>query len=477
MIAVEERLELGAVAHAARRGRRCGSERRRFAARLRRERANRRRLRDERRGEQADRGERDAMRDHWLLGGNAGAHRGGKRGAPSPPICAKGTARVRRRLLTRLAAEHTLGGAAESSGMVASLPTSRRSSGLAPRELHESSRLLRDPFLRIADEEHGATTGSGESTDQQALDVARASHLRTLMDIRLKPLREQSVVITGASSGIGLVTAKRAAKAGARVVLAARNEHDLASAVASIREDGGRALALRMEARASRPSDFGHAGEAVEHRHAVVREVAFTHWNRAATDPAGVRAGGRGTSDSRGRGATHSRRHRRRHGQGRESGREALAAAHRQSPWSEARSIHRRPTRRSRTGPTTSTSRSRMTAGSAADSTDTYESGAHTRRPRCTRRVSPSLASRRSPRSYSPATWSGATTDKQNGGSIESRANRPLTASPDSAPPCPSSLWNETWQWKSHVPTSSGTMSATPSAIERAIARHRCASR
>ena len=131
--------------------------------------------------------------------------------------------------------------------MVASLPTSRRSSGLAPRELHESSRLLRDPFLRIADEEHGATTGSGESTDQQALDVARASHLRTLMDIRLKPLREQGVVITGASSGIGLVTAKRAAKADARVVLAARNEHDLASAVASIREDGGRALALRME--------------------------------------------------------------------------------------------------------------------------------------------------------------------------------------------------------------------------------------
>src|SRR5438105_2112085 len=46
------------------------------------------------------------------------------------------------------------------------------------------------------------------------------------MDVRLRPLGEQVVVITGASSGIGLVTAKKAAAAGARVVLAARNEAD-----------------------------------------------------------------------------------------------------------------------------------------------------------------------------------------------------------------------------------------------------------
>ena len=62
------------------------------------------------------------------------------------------------------------------------------------------------------------------------------------MDLRLRPLPEQTIVITGASSGIGLVTAKRAAAAGARVVLAARNEHDLASAVTVIREQGGRAI-------------------------------------------------------------------------------------------------------------------------------------------------------------------------------------------------------------------------------------------
>jgi NAD(P)-dependent dehydrogenase (short-subunit alcohol dehydrogenase family) len=62
------------------------------------------------------------------------------------------------------------------------------------------------------------------------------------MEIRLKPLAEQVLVITGASSGIGLVTAKRAAERGAKVVLAARNERDLAEAVQKIRDEGGRAV-------------------------------------------------------------------------------------------------------------------------------------------------------------------------------------------------------------------------------------------
>ena len=62
------------------------------------------------------------------------------------------------------------------------------------------------------------------------------------MKIQLLPLREQVIVITGASSGIGLVTAKQAAARGACVVLAARNEHDLRDAVDRIRAAGGRAI-------------------------------------------------------------------------------------------------------------------------------------------------------------------------------------------------------------------------------------------
>ena len=62
------------------------------------------------------------------------------------------------------------------------------------------------------------------------------------MRIHLKPLHQQTIVITGASSGIGLVTARAAAARGARVVLAARNEQDLDAAVGGIRARGGRAI-------------------------------------------------------------------------------------------------------------------------------------------------------------------------------------------------------------------------------------------
>src|SRR5688572_18053903 len=61
------------------------------------------------------------------------------------------------------------------------------------------------------------------------------------MDIQLKPVEAQVIAITGASSGIGLVTAKHAARRGARVVLAARNESSLKRAVEEIRQRGGRA--------------------------------------------------------------------------------------------------------------------------------------------------------------------------------------------------------------------------------------------
>ena len=62
------------------------------------------------------------------------------------------------------------------------------------------------------------------------------------MKVQLRPLREQTIVITGASSGIGLVTARAAAREGACVVLAARNAHDLGAAVRDIQREGGRAM-------------------------------------------------------------------------------------------------------------------------------------------------------------------------------------------------------------------------------------------
>ena len=59
------------------------------------------------------------------------------------------------------------------------------------------------------------------------------------MNVTLKKLEDQTIVITGASSGIGLVTARLAAKRGARLVLNARNEGAIKTVVDEINESGG----------------------------------------------------------------------------------------------------------------------------------------------------------------------------------------------------------------------------------------------
>jgi NAD(P)-dependent dehydrogenase (short-subunit alcohol dehydrogenase family) len=62
------------------------------------------------------------------------------------------------------------------------------------------------------------------------------------MGVSLKPLNQQVIVITGASSGVGLATARMAAKEGARLVLAARNADALQQLENEINSTGGRAV-------------------------------------------------------------------------------------------------------------------------------------------------------------------------------------------------------------------------------------------
>jgi short-subunit dehydrogenase len=59
------------------------------------------------------------------------------------------------------------------------------------------------------------------------------------MSTKLKPLAEQVIVITGASSGIGLATAREAVRRGAAVVLVARNEPVLEKIATELREADG----------------------------------------------------------------------------------------------------------------------------------------------------------------------------------------------------------------------------------------------
>lgn len=60
------------------------------------------------------------------------------------------------------------------------------------------------------------------------------------MASKLKPLAEQVIVITGASSGNGLATAREAVQRGARVVLAARNEPALIEIQTELNDAGGK---------------------------------------------------------------------------------------------------------------------------------------------------------------------------------------------------------------------------------------------
>jgi short-subunit dehydrogenase len=67
------------------------------------------------------------------------------------------------------------------------------------------------------------------------------------MTTQLKPLEQQVLVISGASSGIGLATAYSAASKGAKVVLAARSIETLEGMVEGITARGGTAIAVQCD--------------------------------------------------------------------------------------------------------------------------------------------------------------------------------------------------------------------------------------
>ena len=62
------------------------------------------------------------------------------------------------------------------------------------------------------------------------------------MAITRKPIAQQVLVITGATSGIGLTTARMAARQGARLALFARNDEQLRTLCDEIRAHGGQAV-------------------------------------------------------------------------------------------------------------------------------------------------------------------------------------------------------------------------------------------
>lgn len=78
--------------------------------------------------------------------------------------------------------------------------------------------------------------------------------------MKLKKLSNQVMVITGASSGIGLATARMAARRGTKLVLAARSRQSLRKLVKEIKDQGGDAIEVVADVR--NPKDVHSIAEA-----------------------------------------------------------------------------------------------------------------------------------------------------------------------------------------------------------------------
>src|SRR5215212_3538678 len=95
---------------------------------------------------------------------------------------------------------------------------------------------------------------------------------------RPKRLKDQVIVITGGSSGIGLATARMAARRGARVVMAARNHDDLRDVTNEIISNGGHAVAVVADV--ADPAAVDHIGEKAD----GVRHHRYLGEQRGAVD-------------------------------------------------------------------------------------------------------------------------------------------------------------------------------------------------
>jgi short-subunit dehydrogenase len=97
------------------------------------------------------------------------------------------------------------------------------------------------------------------------------------MGVSLKPVSQQVIVITGASSGIGLATARMAAGRGAKLVIAARNGEALERIAQELRAQGGEVHTVVTDV--SRREDIERIAQ-----EAVSRFGGFDTWvNNAAT--------------------------------------------------------------------------------------------------------------------------------------------------------------------------------------------------
>lgn len=82
--------------------------------------------------------------------------------------------------------------------------------------------------------------------NQDTLSLKKISQWKP-NNLTLKPLKDQVIVITGASSGIGLATARMAAAKGAKVVAAARNEDALQELAEELRIKGQTATWVKAD--------------------------------------------------------------------------------------------------------------------------------------------------------------------------------------------------------------------------------------